>query len=232
MRPKNDAFVLLPALLCDSRLYEAQINALSADFPVIVPDISDFDSFADMAQHVLKHAPPKFALGGNSMGGYLAFEILRQAPDRVTHLLLMGTNAMSDPPEAKEKREQAIRLAKRGKLDQFIETYVTAALYPAHVSVFTPVMVAMAKRLGARTLINHQRAIMARVDSGSLLASISVPTAVIYGAQDQLGSAEQHKAMAMAIPGASFNLVEGCGHLVPLEAPEVVSEAMRALVAR
>ncbi|NVJ98071.1 MAG: alpha/beta fold hydrolase [Alphaproteobacteria bacterium] len=232
MAVNTEALVLLPALLCDSRLFRHQIDALNGQLPVIVPDISTFDRFEDMAVSVIASLPPAFALVGNSMGGYLALEIVRRVPKRVTHLALVGTNAYADPPEAHQKRKQAIRLAEAGRFDQFIEGYVQAALYPAHVDRDGPLMATMAKDLGPDVLIRHQKAIMGRRDSTELLSAISVPVSVLCGSQDVLSSPSVHQDMAQAISGAEFREIENCGHLAPLEAPEVVTQALKDLLAR
>ncbi len=230
MPPKTDALVMLPALLCDSRLYQCMTEALETHVPTFSPEIWHSDHLADLASSMLDQLPPRFALAGNSMGGYLALELVRQAPDRVTHLALIGTNAHADPDAALEKRQQAIRLAQAGKFEVFVNGYVEAALYEGNRERCGLELRAMARDLGAQALIAEQTAIMARRSSEDMLGTISVPTAIICGQEDAFASPEAHQALADAIPGATCHVIEGCGHLVPLEAPEKLASIMDGLL--
>ncbi len=231
MPPKTDALVMLPALLCDSRLLQRMTEALETHLPIISPEIWQGDNLADLARSMLDYLPDRFALAGNSMGGYLALELVRQEPERVTHLGLIGTNAHADPEAARAKREQAIRLAKAGKFEVFVDGYVEAALYAGNRETCGLVLRTMARELGAQALIAEQTAIMSRRSSEDMLGSISVPTAIVCGREDAFASPEAHQALADAIPGATCHVVEGCGHLVPLEAPERLASMMDGLLA-
>jgi len=232
MPPKTDALVLLPALLCDSRLYQNMVEALETQVPIIFPEIWHVDNLAGLARSMLESLPASFALAGNSMGGYLALELLRQAPERVTHLALIGTNAHADPEAAREKREQAIRLAEADKFKVFVDGYVVAALFEGNRQRCGQTLRAMARDLGARALVNEQMAIMSRRGSEDILPSISVPTVVVCGREDAFASPKAHSAMAKAIPGAPCHVIENCGHLVPLEAPDSMARMLDNLLAR
>lgn len=232
MPPKKDAIVLLPALLCDSRLYEAVARAIKTPCRRLVPDLSAMSSMKAMAAQLLKDLPDRFALVGNSMGGYLALEIVRQEPARVSHLLLAGTNAHADKPEAKEKRMQAIRLAEGGKLGTFVEGYVSGGLFSGNRARLAPVMTAMAQALGPQALINQQRAIMTRQGAEEVLLTLDIPSAVVCGSHDAFSSPDSHAAMAMTIRGATFHEIENCGHMVPLEAPAALASIIDDLLAR
>ncbi|SDD61775.1 alpha/beta fold hydrolase [Kordiimonas lacus] len=231
MPPKTDALILLPALLCDSRLYQHVVDALALEVPTIVPEVWHANNLAELANSLLETLPARFALAGNSMGGYLALEMVRQAPERVTHLALIGTNAHADPAAAREKREQAIRLARAGKFETFFDGYFEAALYDGNRPNCGPVLRQMARDLGPEALINGQTAIMARRSSEDILEAISVPSMVICGREDAFASPEAHQSLAGAIPGASCHVIEGCGHLVPLEAPQQLAASLDALLA-
>lgn len=231
MTPKKHAIVLLPALLCDSRLYEPVAGAIKTPCRCLVPDLSSIASMRQMAEKTLKNLPPRFALVGNSMGGYLALEIVRQAPARVSHLLLAGTNAHADAPEAQEKRMQAIRLAEGGKFDSFVEGYVANCLHPDNVYRLGSVMTSMARSIGAQALINQQRAIMTRRSAEDVLLTLDIPTAIVCGSDDNLSSPDIHAAMAMAIKGGTFHEIEKCGHMVPLEAPAELAAIIDDLLA-
>ncbi|WP_262691554.1 alpha/beta fold hydrolase [Kordiimonas aestuarii] len=230
MALKSDAIMFLPALLCDTRLYSNAVSHFRRELEVIVPEIFSHDSFADMAAEILASAPKRFALVGNSMGGYLALEIMAQAPQRVSHLALVGTNAHADTPPAREKREQAIRLAERGKFNQFVDGYVEGALTPAHRARLGPIIREMARDLGPGVLIRQQKTIMARADYRDLLKSVHVPSLVAVGREDGLSEIKHQHHMAGALSNSRFFEMPRCGHLVPLEAPELFNAAMEKLL--
>lgn len=230
MSINTGAIMFLPALLCDSRLFSNAISRFSADAKVIVPNIAHGENLSAMAADILKSAPARFALVGNSMGGYLALEIAAQAKERVSHLALVGTNAHADLPEAREKRLQAIRLAEGGKFEQFVDGYVEAALAPRHRAELAPLMRTMARDLGAEALIHQQKAIMARVDHMPLLAAIEMPSLVMFGRDDGLSNRSHQEDMAKRLRKGRFYEVPQCGHLVPLEAPEQFNAALHALL--
>ncbi len=232
MPPKKHAIVLLPALLCDSRLYESVAKAIKTPCRCLVPDLSGIASMSQMADEILKNLPRRFALVGNSMGGYLALEIVRQAPARVSHLLLAGTNADADAPEAQEKRLQAIRLAESGKLDRFVDGYVESGLHPDNVRQLGPFMTSMARAMGAQALINQQRAIMTRRSAEDVLLTLDIPAAVVCGSDDSFSSPESHAAMAMAIKDGTYHEIANCGHMVPIEAPAALAALIDDLLAR
>jgi pimeloyl-ACP methyl ester carboxylesterase len=230
MSINTGAIMFLPALLCDSRLFKHAISRFSADAKVIVPNITGGENLSAMAADILKSAPARFALVGNSMGGYLALEIAAQASDRVSHLALVGTNAHADFAEAREKRQQAIRLAEGGKFDQFVHSYVESALAPHHRVEHGPLMRTMARDLGPDVLVRQQKAIMARVDHQPLLQELTMPSMVMFGREDGLSNELHQQDMAKNLPNCRFFEVPSCGHLVPLEAPELFSGALAALL--
>ncbi len=230
MSINTGAIMFLPALLCDTRLYKSAILHFSAHAKVIVPGITGGENLSAMAADILKSAPERFALVGNSMGGYLALEIAAQAKERVSHIALVGTNAHADLPEAREKRAQAIRLAERGKFDQFVDGYVEGALAARHRTEFADIMRTMARELGPEVLIRQQKAIMARADHMALLAELDMPSLVMFGREDGLSNEHHQEDMAKRLPDCRFFEVPGCGHLVPLEAPELFSAALQALL--
>ena len=231
MALKTDAIMFLPALLCDTRLYDRAVTHFGSMLDVVVPELLCHENLADMATEVLASAPSRFALVGNSMGGYMALEIMAQAPERVSHMALVGTNAHADLRAAREKREQAIRLAERGRFDQFVDGYVEGALASAHRERCGPVMRAMARALGPEILVRQQKAIMARADHIRLLERITVPSLVMMGRHDSLSDIRHQRLMAGTLPKARFYEVPGSGHLVPLEAPELFNAALTALLA-
>ena len=226
----EDTLVLVPGLNCTQRLYEPQMAALAPICKIIVADHGRDDSMTAIASRVLAAAPDRFALGGLSMGGYVALEIMRQAPGRVTRLALLDTNARADTDEVRENRKSLMALAEDGR---FVSVH--DALWPKLVharrqsdSALEQIVREMALETGPQAFVRQQRAIMSRRDSRALLPSIEVPVLVLVGDADQLTPPEQAREMADLLPRASLTVVPGCGHLSTLEQPGHVSRAIEA----
>jgi len=225
--------LLLPGLLCDEELWRYQIKALKGLADCQVPDLTRFDNMNMLAQGVLAMAPPQFALAGLSMGGYVAFEIMRQAPERVTKLCLLDTSARPDTPEQTEKRQALINMCHVGQFKG-----VTPRLLPMLINStrlkdkeLTDVIFGMAGRVGRDAFIRQQTAIMNRPDSRPLLSLIHCPTQIICGHQDMLTPPDIAREIAAGIKGARMDIIEDCGHLSPLEQPEKVSAIMKGWLA-
>ncbi len=226
--------VLVPGLLCDALLWQPQIEGLGEYADCWVADHTRSDTMRGVAQDILSAAPfERFALAGLSMGGYVALEILRQSPGRVTRLALLDTSARQDTPEQTERRLAFLDLAERGRFMS-----VTDMLLPKLVHRFRhsdPGLVAtvrtMARNIGKEVFARQQHAIMSRADSRPLLPSIACPTLVSCGRQDALTPLEHHEEMAAAIPNSRLEVFEFCGHLSTLEQPEEVNRAMREWLA-
>lgn len=220
--------VLIPGLLCTPRLYLEQIPALWQTGPVTIADHTRDDSMSGIARRILSLAPPRFALVGLSMGGYVAFEILRQAGDRVAQLALLDTTARPDLPAQTEQRERQIEMAQNGRFSGIAEL-----LFPRFVAatrhgdrVLQSLVRRMAEDTGAEAFVRQQTAIMNRVDSRPGLGAIACPTLVIVGEQDVLTPPDRAAEMAAAIPNARQIVVPDCGHLSTLEQPEAVTRAL------
>lgn len=232
--PDRIPLILVPGLLCDERLFAPQVDALSGLADIAIADTTPFDSVAASAAAILAHAPRRFALGGLSMGGYVAFEILRQAPERVLGLALLDTSARPDSPEQIQRRTDFIALAERGKFKG-----VTPQLLPMLVhkdrlndTALTNVVFGMAEAVGKDAFIRQQCAIMARPDSRPLLPAIRCPTLVVVGRDDLITPPAIAEEMADAIPDANLVTIKWCGHLSSLEQPEAVSDALTAWLGR
>lgn len=229
--------VLLPGLLNDARLWSAQASMLSDIADVTVGDLTHAvggaDSMRALAESVLESAPERFALAGLSMGGYVALEIMRRAPGRVTALALLDTQARPDTPPATENRRAQMRRS---------ETEfggVIADLYPklvhpdrAEDGALKALFTDMALTTGAEAFRRQQAAIMGRIDSRPFLPRIACPTLVLCGRQDAVTPVELHEEMAEAVPGSRLEVVEDCGHLSAIERPEAVSDALREWICR
>ncbi|WP_395713117.1 alpha/beta fold hydrolase [Reyranella sp.] len=221
--------VLLPGLLNTRRLFEHQIEALSDIVDCVVPELWHYDSVAAMAQAAIDSAPSRFALAGFSMGGYVAFEVMRRAGGRVDRLALIDTQASSDTPETTARRRGFIEQTRIGRFHGVQPSLLPRLLHPSHVSskLITQPILEMAAEIGAAGFVRQQEAIMGRPDSRPLLVDIAVPTLVIVGRQD--ASIPLHRAEEMAADIATSRLVvlEECGHMSPLERPAEVSSALR-----
>lgn len=225
--------VLVPGLRCDAYLWQPVIARLGPDIAPVVADVSRDDTIAGMAARILAAAPGRFALAGLSMGGYVALEIIRQAPGRVTHLALLDTSARPDTEERKEGRRAEMELVRQGKASLVSRTALPGLLAPAHLdSPIAEAVHAMAMRVGDDTYFRQQEAIMGRIDSRPFLKDIGVPTLVGVGTEDKLIPPALSEEMADAIPGAELVTFPGAGHIATLEAPDAVAAAMTAWLAR
>jgi pimeloyl-ACP methyl ester carboxylesterase len=221
--------ILLPGLLCDKALWQNQIDTLKGLADCHVADLTQQDDVKDLAKAVLAKAPAKFALAGLSMGGYVALEIMRQAPERVLKLCLVDTSARPDTPEQKERRRLLIAISKQGKFKGVTPRLLPMLIHSDRMNdkALTDIVIDMAARVGREAFTRQQTAIINRIDSRPHLAAIRVPTQVIVGRQDALTPPEIGKEIADAIPGAEFSIVEHSGHLSPLEQPDTVNGLMQ-----
>ena len=213
--------VLVPGLLCDDALWEAQRTALEPHFKVQVARLDQGATITEIAGHVLAAAAPRFALAGLSLGGYVALEIMRQAPARVCRLALLDTSARPDDAEKQRRRRGLIELARKGRFKGFTPRLISSLIGPAAQDdpAVVDTILAMAGRLGRDGFIRQQNAILSRPDSRPDLPTISCPTLVAVGGLDQLTPPDLSAEMAAAIPGARLYVFDECGHLPPLERP-------------
>ncbi len=227
-RPERPTLVLCPGLLNDARVFAPQIAALGSRVDCLVADLAAHESLVEMAAAMLAQAPPRFALLGFSMGGYVAFEILRQARDRVTRLALLDTSARPDAPEQTAQRQAMLRLAQTGAFKGVTPRLLPRLVHPSRLddpSVTEPIF-AMATSIGRDGFLRQQVAIMGRPDNRPLLASVSVPTLVVCGRDDQLTPPALSQEIAAAVPDAELIVIDDCGHVAPLERPDVVTAAI------
>jgi len=187
-----------------------------------------------VARDVLADTPfSSFALAGLSMGGYIALEIMRQAPQRVAKLALLDTAAGAEQPEQTLRRMDLIALAKRGKFRDITDTLLPLLIHPDRLgeSALTNVIKSMAKNIGKQAFVRQQHAIMSRADSLGLLTGITCPTLVLCGRQDALTPVARHEEIAAGIRSARLEVIEDCGHLSTLEKPAEVNAALRRWLA-
>jgi pimeloyl-ACP methyl ester carboxylesterase len=224
---------LLPGLLCDAAVWQPQVEGLADIADCRVADLTRQDSIAAMAESVLAAMPPRFALAGLSMGGYVALEVMARAPERVSRLALLDTRHRTDGPDEQARRRGLIELAEKGQFKG-----VTPRLLPVFIhtdrlddAALTGTVTAMAQRVGKAAFIAQQRAILGRRDHSATLPSIHVPTLVLCGRQDALTTLDDSKALAAGIAGARLTVIEDCGHLSTLERPREVTSALRRWLA-
>jgi pimeloyl-ACP methyl ester carboxylesterase len=220
--------VLVPGLNCSARLYTEQIPALWRFGPVQVADNTRDERMAAIAARILAAAPERFALAGLSMGGYIALEIVRQAPQRVARLALLDTAARADTPEITARRLRLIELAQGGRFAE-----VPDVLFPILVhrnrhgdAKLKDINRAMAAETGPDAFVRQERALMARSDLRPTLPAIKCPTLVLVGDGDELTPPELSQELAAGIPGSRLVTIADSGHLSTLEQPEAVNEAL------
>lgn len=221
--------VLVSGQLLTAACWAPQVTALSPDFDVRFADHGHDETMAAMARRLLDEAPPMFDLVAHAMGGFVAFEVLRQTPARVRSLVLMSTLAPADLAAQTERRQGYIRLVESGQFAQVVEERVPILLHPARRedAALLAMVRQMALDTGAERFLRQQRAIMARIDSVRGLKDIACPTLLVWGRQDGIATMAHQQEMLGAIPGARLEIVEDCGHLLTLERPHTVTRLLR-----
>jgi len=220
--------VLVPGLTCTARLYGPQVAALWPFGPVMVADHRRDADMAAIAARILNDAPPRFALAGLSMGGYIAFAMLRQARERIAKLALLDTAARPDTPEQTAGRHTQIAMAQSGRYGEIPELAIPRYLNAKHQrdDRLTAIVSQMIAETGPEAFVRQQQAIMSRPDSRPLLASIRCPTLVVVGDADVATPAELNKEIADAIPSAKLVTIRDSGHLTTIEQPDAVNAAL------
>ncbi|MBA4011058.1 MAG: alpha/beta hydrolase [Phenylobacterium sp.] len=220
--------VFIPGLLCDERLWRDQRDSLSDMAPSSIADVTLDDSVEAMAGRLLAAAPPRFTLVALSMGGYVAFEVLRQARDRVAAAALLDTSAAPDAPGRSAEREAALASLSRGRFAGVTDRLLPRLVDEQHLG--GPVgeeLKAMAQRVGGAAFVRQQTAILNRPDSRPLLSSLDIPVLVAVGDGDVLTPPAESVAMFRALPRPSFHLFHRCGHLPAIEQPDETSAVLR-----
>lgn len=222
--------VLLPGMMCDARLYAPQIAAFSGARPVHSAPIGAFDTVEALAVDVLEHAPPRFALAGLSMGGIVAMEVLRQAPDRVAGLALLDTNPKAETDEVRARRGPQMEKVRDGKLalvmrDEMKPNYLTDG--PRRGEILDLCM-EMALSLGKEVFLKQSLALARRPDQQEVLRAYRGPALVLCGRDDSLCPAARHTLMHDLIAGSTLRVIDDAGHLPTLEQPDKTNAALAA----
>ena len=221
--------IFLPGLLCDDRLWRDQAAALADIANPLIADLTADATIEAMAVRVLKTAPERFALAALSMGGYVAFEIMRQAPERVTRLALIDTSAAPDSPKRAAARRMALASVKAGRFLGVTNRLLPQLIHERNLNTDIGREVqAMAQRVGVAAYARQQSAIVTRPDFRPVLPTIAVPALIGVGDSDVLTPPSEAKAIRAAIMDARLHVFQECGHLPPMEAPEETSKVLRA----
>jgi len=216
--------VFLPGLLCDQALWRPQIEALADRAAPMVADLTLDDDVRDMASRVLAAAPARFNLAALSMGGYVALEIMRQAPHRVRRLALIDTSARPDTAERAARRRVGIASLQHGAFRGVTRHLMGELVHESKADgEVGEALRAMASRVGGPAFVRQQTAILTRPDARDVLPTINVPTVIGVGDSDRITPPEVAREMQAAIPGATLHVFKDCGHLPALEQPAETS---------
>ena len=215
--------------MCDARLFQSQIASFSGKRDVVLASIAHADSVEALARRLLERAPPRFALAGLSMGGIVAMEVLRQAPDRVDRIALMDTNPLAEQDSVKARRLPQMQAVQDGHLarvmrEEMKPNYLADA--PGRQTVLDLCM-EMALTLGPAVFLRQSRALMNRPDQSETLRNAQIPALVLCGRHDTLCPVSRHELMASLLPKAELEIIEGAGHLPTLEKPDQTNAALR-----
>ena len=222
--------VLVPGLCATPRFFAAQATELWKHGPVQVANHTRDETMFGIAARILDEAPPRFALVGHSMGGYITFEILRQAPSRVTRVAFLDTSARPDTSEQTQRRREVIAVALQGRLRQVADLQFPLLVHPAarDDARLRDAVRAMMDDTGIDAFIRQEQAIIHRADSRPTLAKIRCPALVLVGEQDAITPPDVAEEIAAGIRGARLAKIPECGHMSAMEQPAAVNAALAA----
>ncbi|MEH6587938.1 MAG: alpha/beta fold hydrolase [Halioglobus sp.] len=226
---RSTNLLLLPGMMCDAGLWASQTKVLAAEYSIFHGDITRDADISTIARRVLSHAPERFALAGLSMGGIVAMEMWRQAPQRIERLALLDTNFRSDSMERQEMRNRQMNEVRQGSLgailrDELKPNYL-ARCHRGNTALLDDVLY-MGMSLGEGVFERQSLALRDRQDSTSTLATINCPTLVLCGEEDSLCPPQLHREMTSLIPGARLEIIHECGHMATMEQPDKVTTAL------
>lgn len=231
--------MLLPGLMCDAAVWAEQARALGPQREVFIPDYGELDTLPAMAGQVLRSAPAgPLAVAGHSMGGRVALEMLRQAPQRVARLALLDTSCHPLPPGAEGQRERdgrlaLLALARAQGMRAMARQWAAGMLHPGRLD--TPLFEAVLDMFERRNPVQFAaqiEALLARPDATALLAEIRCPTLLLCGREDAWSPPARHEFMHARIGGSTLVVLEQCGHMSTMEQPAAVTAALQGWLAR
>lgn len=216
-------WVFIPGLLCNERVFQHQMEALKPEGAIFVAEPLQ-NSGDKMVEALLRSAPPKFALAGHSMGGWLALEVVKKAPQRVLRLCLMNTSARSDSTEKAERRRVLMTRVQQGEFQPVAKELSKAFVLNPDLEQEVE---SMFLEVGSRAFINQEIAMLNRASSLPILPQVVCPTLVIHAQEDRNFTLEEHQELAGRIPFAKLAVVEKSGHMSPMEQPEEVTRLLQ-----
>jgi pimeloyl-ACP methyl ester carboxylesterase len=229
-----EPLVLLPGLLCDEVVWQGQIDALRDVAACTCMDWGRLDSIPAMAEHVLRLAPERFSLAGHSMGGRIAFQVVRLAPQRVARLALFNTGADAKPPgaageEEERKRRALLQTGKDQGMRALAMQWLPPMMKPGRMgdAALVETIVSMIARKTPEIYEAQMLALLGRPDAKPVLPTIACPTLLLTGREDGWSPPARHEEMAAAIPNSRVVIVPESGHMAPMEQPAAVAAAMR-----
>lgn len=219
--------VLLPGMMCDARLWSPVLHAFTGRAVFHAP-LTEADTVQALAAAVLAAAPARFALAGLSMGGIVAMEVLRQAPLRVERLALLDTNPLSEAEAIRARRGPQVARALAGGLDTVMrdEMKPNYLARSDHKEAILDLCMKMAVSLGPEVFARQSAALATRSDQQDALRRFTGPALVLMGAEDRLCPRDRHDLMHALMPQSRLVIINGAGHLPPLERPAETAAAL------
>lgn len=231
----SQTLILVPGLLCDAAVWQAQRQALADRCLTQVTNPGELDSLGAMAEAILAQAPPQFALAGHSMGGRVALEVWARAPQRVTRLALLDTGCDGLPAgeageREREGRLRLLALAQREGMRAMARVWARGMVHPDRLAdeALMESIYAMLARANPEVFAAQIHALLNRPDRTALLGTITVPTLVLCGHEDSWSTLQRHRQITARIPGSVLVDIPECGHMCTLERPAALSQALRA----
>ena len=225
----SNNLILIPGMLCNEALYAPQAEALGSQIDITIADHCGYETMAEIAESVLESAPDSFALAGLSMGGFIAFEIMARAPERVEKLALLNTGARSPLEEQKDQHRLFNALALKDGMKPVLDVVVPVCLDPGRLGDTKLVgdVRQMMEQTSVENFVRQQNAIIDRRDHRDALPGYACPTLIIVGEADAVTPPKLSEEIAELIPHAILNIIPDCGHISTLERPGAVNEAMK-----
>jgi len=224
----NQNLLLIPGLICDDEVWAYPSKHLADIANISILPMNEALTMQKLAAAVLKNSPDKFAIAGFSMGGYVALEVLRQAPERVTRIALLDTSSRKDTQEKSENRKAAISDCEEGRFGDLLDRFLPQLLTPKHLKGPLGKRVrTMGERIGSKLFADRHRAMLTRIDSREILKNTNIPVRAIVGRKDALTSVAEHEEIAALAPLGRLSIIEDCAHMPPLETPQATTALLR-----
>lgn len=225
----RETLVMIPPMLGDARVFARQLQDMSRDHAVMVAPATRGERMEEIASQILTWAPSQFALLGMGLGGMVAMEVMRRAPDRITRIALIATSPLADTPDVAAGRETHIIAARAGRWEDVLQHEINSTwMAPTTDRVdLVRQLTAMGRDIGPEIYIRQVRALQRRKDQQAVVRKIRQPACVICGRHDGQYQLKRHEFMAELIPDATLEIIEDAGYLPTMEAPDAVTQALQ-----